>query len=56
MITFCLNRTQFKREMDFFKYAAFTDVWDLYPCWNDINKNITLYPIYSRIVILFREY
>jgi hypothetical protein len=52
---FPLNRIQFKRETDFFYDNVFIEAWDLYSCGDDFNKNITLYPVYFRIVIFSRE-
>ena len=53
------NGIQYKSGTDFFYDFydnVFTEACDLYPCGNDFNNNITLYPVYSQIVIFFREY
>ena len=51
-----INRIQFKSETDCFYNNVFTEAWNYYPSGDDFNKNITLYPVYSRIVILSREF
>ena len=53
---FPLNRIQFKRETVFVYDIVFNEAWDIYHRGDDFNNNITLYPVYSRIVIFSREH